>query len=46
MGRLVSILLFLNVAKAETIKANDLVQFLDGKWDNVSFEIADNMGGL
>jgi hypothetical protein len=24
-----------------SLKANELVQFLSGKWDNVSFEIAD-----
>ena len=26
---------------AESQKANDLVQFLSGKWENVSFEVAD-----
>ena len=25
----------------ETPKANDLVSFLAGRWDNISFEIAD-----
>lgn len=32
---------FMNVAAADTSKPNDLVGFLAGKWDNVSFEISD-----
>ncbi len=41
MAILFSLAFLMNIATANTTKANDLVQFLTGKWDNVSFEISD-----
>ena len=41
MAILFTLALFMSTANASTDKPNDLVQFLTGKWNNVSFEISD-----